>query len=318
MEYTLFKNRSYRGVISAGFGLYFTHFRLFFKASWIMALLYAAVFAALGTLCVIKLPAISAEIMKQTVVQHQELSVATAQEYLLLGGAIIILTLLYIIVEACTFATVLNKLKEHQDTDTMTVPAKWFSICRKLMGRTLKGYIFSLLVILVPVLVLIGLIITLLKFVALAPVTLTTTSLILAIAIILLAFPLVYVAMKYILNKGQAYFSVLSKSYGTGLRHWGHIFTTCLVAGMIISILVGLFCLPIIILTQAHVLAQEGYLNGDPLGMPDYVNLLTIVTFFITGFILVYLYMPLLLVYYYMYGSIEAYEKEKANIKNEI
>ena len=49
MEYTLYKNRSYRSVISAGFGLYFTQFRLFFKASWIMALIYAAVFAALGT-----------------------------------------------------------------------------------------------------------------------------------------------------------------------------------------------------------------------------------------------------------------------------
>lgn len=314
MEYTLYKNRSYRSVISAGFGLYFTQFRLFFKASWIMALIYAAVFAALGTLCAIKLPAITAEIMKQTLVQHQLLAREIAEEYLITGGIFIVLTLLYIVVEAFTFATVLNKLKEHQDTDKMTVPRKWFGVRTKLMGRTLKGYLFSLLVILIPVLAIAGLIYVLLKYVALAPITLEVTALIATLFIVLLSFPLIYVAMKYILNKG-GYFSVFSKAYGTGLSHWGHIFTTCLIGGIIISILMGIFCLPAIVLTQANVMAQEGFLNGDPLGMPDYANLLTIVTFFLTGFVLVYLYMPLLLVCYYMYGSIERYEQEKNKLK---
>lgn len=314
MEYTLYKNRSYRSVISAGFGLYFTQFRLFFKASWIMALIYAAVFAALGSLCAIKLPAITAEIMKQTLVQHQLLTREIAEEYLITGGIFIVLTLLYIVVEAFTFATVLNKLKEHQDTDKMMVPRRWFGVRTKLMGRTLKGYLFSLLIILIPVLVIAGVIYVLLKYVALAPITLEVTALIATLFIVLLSFPLIYVAMKYILNKG-GYFSVFSKAYGTGLSHWGHIFTTCLIGGIIISILMGIFCLPAIVLTQANVMAQEGFLNGDPLGMPDYANLLTIVTFFLTGFVLVYLYMPLLLVCYYMYGSIERYEQEKNKLK---
>lgn len=314
MEYMLYKNRSYRSVISAGFGLYFTQFRLFFKASWIMALIYAAVFAALGTLCAIKLPAITAEIMKQTLVQHQLLTREIAEEYLITGGIFIVLALLYIVVEAFTFATVLNKLKEHQDTDKMMVPRRWFGVRTKLMGRTLKGYLFSLLVILIPVLVIAGVIYVLLKYVALAPITLEVTALIATLFIVLLSFPLIYVAMKYILNKG-GYFSVFSKAYGTGLSHWGHIFTTCLIGGIIISILMGIFCLPAIVLTQANVMAQEGFLNGDPLGMPDYANLLTIVTFFLTGFVLVYLYMPLLLVCYYMYGSIERYEQEKNKLK---
>lgn len=314
MEYTLYKNRSYRSVISAGFGLYFTQFRLFFKASWIMALIYAAVFAALGTLCAIKLPAITAEIMKQTLVQHQLLTREIAEEYLITGGIFIVLALLYIVVEAFTFATVLNKLKEHQDTDKMMVPRRWFGVRTKLMGRTLKGYLFSLLVILIPVLVIAGVIYVLLKYVALAPITLEVTALIATLFIVLLSFPLIYVAMKYILNKG-GYFSVFSKAYGTGLSHWGHIFTTCLIGGIIISILMGIFCLPAIVLTQANVMAQEGFLNGDSLGMPDYANLLTIVTFFLTGFVLVYLYMPLLLVCYYMYGSIERYEQEKNKLK---
>lgn len=231
MEYTLYKNRSYRSVISAGFGLYFTQFRLFFKASWIMALIYAAVFAALGTLCAIKLPAITAEIMKQTLVQHQLLAREIAEEYLITGGIFIVLTLLYIVVEAFTFATVLNKLKEHQDTDKMTVPRKWFGVRTKLMGRTLKGYLFSLLVILIPVLVIAGVIYVLLKYVALAPITLEVTALIATLFIVLLSFPLIYVAMKYILNKG-GYFSVFkgiwnrTESLGTYLHNlfdrWYH------------------------------------------------------------------------------------------------
>ncbi len=315
MGYELFKNRTYRGVISKGLGLYFSHFRLFFKASWLMALLYAAVFSALGTLCAIKLPAITAEIMKQTLVQHQLLSMETAWEYLFTGGAIIVLILLYIVVEALTFATVLNKLKEHQDTGKMTVSRRWLAVSTKLMGRTLKGYLFSLFVVLIPVLVIAGLFMVLLKFVTLAPVTLVTTSLILTVAVILLSFPLIYVAMKYIMNKGGGYFSVLSKSYGTGFRHWGHIFTTCLIGGLLICVLMSLFCMPAIILTQANVVAQEGFLNGDPLGMPDYANLLTIVTFFLTGFVLVYLYIPILPVFYYMYGSIESYEQEKNKLE---
>lgn len=50
MEYALFKSRSYRGVISKGLGLYFSHFRLFLKASWLMAVIFAVVFAALEML----------------------------------------------------------------------------------------------------------------------------------------------------------------------------------------------------------------------------------------------------------------------------
>lgn len=68
MEYALFKSRSYRGVISKGLGLYFSHFRLFLKASWLMAVIFAVVFAVLEMLLSIQLPALSATIMKQELV----------------------------------------------------------------------------------------------------------------------------------------------------------------------------------------------------------------------------------------------------------
>ena len=315
MEYTLFKNRSYRGVISAGFGLYFTHFRLFFKASWLMALLYAAVFAALGTLCAVQLPAITATIMKQVVVHQAPLSIETARQYLMLTGSIIVLSLLYVVVEALTYATVLSKLKEHQDAGVMTVPPKWFSVCYRLMGRTLKGVFYSVIVLLVPVLVLAGLLVVLLRFIDLAPFTLMVTVMLVMLSLLLLSLPLVFIFIKYVLNKETPYFTLFPHGYSTGFRHWGHIFTVCLIGGMIIGVLLSIYGLPAIILTQANVVAQEGFLNGDSLGMPVYITLLTVVTFFLTGFVLVYICMPMILIAYYMYGSIESYEREKNKIE---
>ena len=152
MDYILFKNRSYRGVISKGLGLYLTHFRLFFKASWLTAIVFALVFAAMETLLSIQLPALSATIMRQELVLKTALSPEVAQQYLATLGITFFLILLYAVVEALTAATVLNKLKEHHDANTMIVPKRWFAISRRMMGRTLKGYFFTFLTVMVPVL----------------------------------------------------------------------------------------------------------------------------------------------------------------------
>lgn len=318
MEYALLKNRSYRGVISAGFGLYFSHFRLFFKASWIMALVFAAVFTALEMMFAVRLPAITATILKQELVQRVGLSAETAQQYLMTIGGILLLALLYMVVKALTTATVLNKLKEHHDTQTMIVPKRWFAISPRLMGRTLKGFVFTILVMMIPALIVGGLFAVLMRFVALAPYTLMASVSLVSLVLVLLYLPLLYVFMKYVMNVGSSYFSMLRKAYATGLSHWGHIFTTWLIVGIMIGVLVGVCCLPTIILAQAHFASQEGFLNGDPLGMPSYIMPLSLGTFFLTGFMLVYLCMPMLMTVYYMYGSIESYENEKEKTKLEV
>ena len=314
MEYALFKNRSYRGVISAGLGLYFSHFRLFFKASWLMALVFAAVFTALEMLFAVELPAITATILKQELVLRVGMSAELAQQYLMTIGGILLLVMLYVVVEALTTATVLNKLKEHHDTQTMIVPKRWFAISPRLMGRTLKGFVFTILVMMIPALIVGGMFAVLMRFVALAPYTLMASVSLVSLVLVLLYLPLLYVFMKYTMNVGGSYFSMLRKAYATGLNHWGHIFTTCLIGGIVIGVLGAVCCLPTTILAQAHFVSQEGFLNGDPLGMPDYITPLSLGTFFLTGFILVYLCMPMLMAIYYMYGSIESYEKEKTKI----
>lgn len=314
MDYTLYKNRSYRGVISAGFGFYFSHFRLFFKASWLMALLFAAVFAALEMTLSVQLPALSATIMKSELVLKTQLSPEVAQQYLMTIGITFLLVLLFFVMKALTTATVLNKLKEHHDTNTMIVPKRWFAVSHRMMGRTLKGYLFTILVVLVPVLLLTALVLVLHHLMPTAFMTLMIVAVVLSILSGLMCFPMLFVFVRYMMSQGKSYFSLLIPSYTTGLRHWGHIFTTCLIGGMIICVLAGICCLPAIILAQAHWTSQEGFLNGDPLGMPDYINMLSFITFLLTGFVLVYLCMPMVMIAYYMYGSIATYEQEKTKI----
>jgi hypothetical protein len=315
MEYALFKSRSYRGVISRGLGLYFSHFRLFLKASWLMAVIFAVVFAALEMLLSIQLPALSATIMKQELVLKTGLSPEIAQQYLVSVGFAFLLILLFIIVEALTVGTVVNKLKEHHDTNTMTVPKRWLSISRRMMGRTLKGYVFTILTILAPVLLLAALVAVLHHF---APDAMMTWMIIVALCCMvlgLMTLPMLFVFMKYVMNTGKSYLSQLGASYARGLRHMGHIFTTMLIGWLIVCVLAGICCLPTIILAQAHWMSQEGFLNGDPLGMPGYITPLSFITYILTGFVLVYICMPILMIVYYMYGSIETYEQEKEKNK---
>lgn len=50
--------------------------------------------------------------------------------------------------------------------------------------------------------------------------------------------------------------------------------------------------------------------------MPGYMTVLSAITFFLTGAVLVYLCMPMLTWLYYVYGSVISFEREKSKITN--
>lgn len=282
-----------------------------------MALAFAVVFAVMEMLSAVQMPAIIATIMKQVFIQKAPLHMETVQQFMLTIGSILLLTVLCIVVFAITYGTVLKKLKEHHDTNTMTVPKRWLAICPRLMGRTLKGVFFSILMGLIPVLIVTVGIAVLVMFVGMAPYTMIITIVMLTLLIILLCLPLVFVFMKYVLNSGKSYFSLLPGTFAIGMRHWGHIFTAVLIGGLVVGMIIVVFSLPAAILSQAHYASQEGFLNGDILGMPDYITTLSFITYFLTGFGLVYLFLPMLMITYYLYGSIETYEQEKNKLRYE-
>lgn len=232
MDDRLLKSRSYRGIISASFGLYFAHFRLFFKATWLRALVFSVFFAALAMLLAVELPAITATVMKEELVTKVGLSQDTANQYLLVVGGIVVLALCCLASWIWIAPKVLRKLNELHASEADNLPGKWRKVFRKLLRP----------------------------------------------------------------------------------RHWGQLFITLLVAGLLIGVVLGVCLLPSIILAYAHFISQEGFLNGDPTGMPGYVFPLSAVTFLLTGFVMVYLCMPILLTAYYLYGSIVAYEKEEKKI----
>ena len=52
-------------------------------------------------------------------------------------------------------------------------------------------------------------------------------------------------------------------------------------------------------------------LNGDPLGMPEEINVLAIITFIAIGFVQPLIRMPLLFTTYFMYKTIDSIEEER-------
>ena len=115
------KARSYRSVLADGYRLYNENFRKLFKASWLMALIFAIIAAAHVMLSFIQMPNLTARVI-----------------------AIVVLILLCITTEALAVGTIMNKLNEHQETNVITTPASWWKPDSKMMGRTLKAAVFIL------------------------------------------------------------------------------------------------------------------------------------------------------------------------------
>jgi hypothetical protein len=264
-DLTLMKARSYRSILAEGYRLYNGNFRKLFKASWLMTLVYAIVGAALGTLGTIQMPNMTALIM-----------------------ALVVLILLTFITESLATATVLNKLKEHQDTNAISTPTSWWKPDGRLMGRTLKAMVFAL-----PL------------FIVLTP-------------LFPLILPIYYVIIKYVMTPGHSFWPSLWRDYKRGLRYWGSTFLVFFVSTLLVMLISIIILTPAVILTLANMQSQQSMLIGDPSGMPSYILPLTFATLALTHFILFYVVLVVLVHLYYIYGSIETKEQEREQQKQNI
>ena len=285
------KVRSYRGILSAGTRLYISAFRRFFKASWLTALIYALINAALGTLTAIKVPELIVVILQQ-LQRYHGVFIESLQSYLVILAECIVLILAAIIAAALSQATIITLLKEHSETGNIPVPGSWWKPSTRMMGRTLKG-VFLTLLITIPMLIL----------VLTAP----------------FALPLWYVLLKYIMEAPTGFWSSLRKGYGRGMSHWGSLFLVFFLTTLFILLTGMIVMLPAHILFLANYRAQMGVLIGDPLGMPSYMLPMTFITFVLCSFLYFYICLPMLFNGYFAYGTIEAkkleHEQQKLNIK---
>ena len=314
------KARSYRGILTAGVYLYTQAFRKFFKASWLMALLYAMVFGACCTLAALKIPEITVAVMAQ-IQKFNGIFIEPLQHYSVDLAIMFGLLLISLSVQALACAPILALLKEHLETGTITPPTSWFKPATRLMLRSLKGILLTVCLMAVCFIIMVLILVTIESFMPFgltySPFTSITFLLISAAILIAFALPVINATMKYILQSG-GYWKTIGSYYGCGMRHWGSLFLVFFVSGLLTWLAGVVIMLPANILFLGNFSAQIGLLLGDPLGMPSYMPVLTYVTFVLCIFIFFYVSLPLMLHNYYAYGAIEAKEAENEQQKLDI
>ncbi len=310
-DMSLLKARSYRNVLSIGFRLYTENFRRLFKASWLIALCYALCCGAFGTLLNIKLPEMSIAAIQQ-LTHYQGIFL---EAYMVPLVELLALALLVIAALSIASATILNKLKEHKQNNIITIPESWIKPSPLMMVRTLKGVFMTLIIVLLPILLFIGLIIIIHKsnpsFITQHLVTSTVAAIVYMVIFTLLELPLMYVLMKYLMEAPSGFGKTLTQHFGRGLHYWGALFLVFFVSTLMIIIAAIIVMLPAHILSFANQQAHLGVLMGDPLGMPSYILPLTFITVTLCSFIQFYICQVTLVHQYYIYGAIEAKEEDR-------
>jgi hypothetical protein len=216
----------------------------------------------------------------------------------------------------CLFASYgYSVLKQHQTLGSIIRPAKWFSIDTHIFVRTIKCWLWVFVIYLIAGIIIGGLGVAAVKFLALY--TAIGCIALGALVILCLLLPLTYITMRYILNDGLGFWKQFKIGYGVGMRRWGFIFIVVLVACIVEVLLIMLLSLPATILSLANTQSMLGVAMGDPYALPSYMPALAAGTFLIIGFLQAYVMLSFLFPIYYMYGSIDAQEQEKQDFNKQ-
>ncbi|MBP5340175.1 MAG: hypothetical protein J6Z14_12900 [Prevotella sp.] len=309
-ELKLLRPRSLAAVVSDGYRLYLGCFRPLFRSSWIVAVVYGLTFA----------------LMMGYVVNNVMPMQVTMTTFGLNDSALVtktmalytVTTLLFSLAALLLAAQALRAFNEHKTSDTISRPQHWYGrLCLPWFGRLLMNELWMVVLSAIIGLVFTGVVYAILSLGVVGNVWKSIASLaVLAVLIILtlaLLLPLCYTVMRSLLDKKFQWRPPV-KGYVTGLRHWGLLFATVLVTGIITGLLSVVCELPAVIMGVANMKAYAGMAIGDPLGLPEHIVPLTYFVFAIAGFIQAYVHLSSLFPIYYAYGSIEQQEAERVKI----
>ena len=148
------------------------------------------------------------------------------------------------------------------------------------------------------------------------PVLFSPTLLLWGTLIGVVAVILLLVASRWILHKKQILHASGKVTVLAWLRHLGAIILIAIVCLFVISILTLLTSLPSIIMMAANWQSQMGIINGDPVGMPDYVRWLSLGAFLIAGFFQAYVWLSILFPFHLLKASISSKEEEMKQLNN--
>lgn len=284
-EDILLKDRSSRACISAGYRLFMSNFKRIFRASWLAALVFAALVSVGGTMMILQ-PQLALIVMPVT----------------------ILIDVLFV-----TYG--FSALKQHQETGSIGWTVRWYSFDSRIFFRTLVAWLCTFVISLVFG-SLIGVVAVLLAS-YLSEYTALSSIAIVSLLVFALILPMTYTNMRYVLTDDKGYWGNLFGYYGRGMRRWGFIFLVVFMTALIGGVCYIFTSLPAIILSLAGNEANTGFLYGDPYNMPSYIGWLSAVVFLLIGFIQAYIMLSFLFPLYYMYGSIEAHEQEKNKFNKE-
>lgn len=309
-EDMLMKSRSVGSAVTEGFRLYLDHFKRIFRYSWLGGLVYAVVSGVINTYFVTEFPRLR--------MLGAAASADPSSQLRMLGELLPLLLLVPLMLLATIFfgSYGFSVLRRHRATGTIPYPQRLINFDGRTLWRTVKCYLCMLVVGLVFMVVVA--IVAVLAAWGLGGVTGIVLMILIEIVAIVLTLPLWYVAMRYMLTDGTGFWSQLGRGYPVGLRHLGYIFAVVMVEIAAVVLVNFVVSVPSFVLMSANMLAQAGAINGDPLGMPPFMGIMTLAIFILAGFLSAYIMLSILFPFYYVYGSIEQQEAEKQEVKDKL
>ena len=135
--------------------------------------------------------------------------------------------------------------------------------------------------------------------------SLTTTSVLLLLAMAAILSPMLFSGAKYLVEEGIDFKSIYGVNYRVGIKRLGYLFCQAVIFELI-AIVVALFMLtPVVIISVAMLADKYGMAMGDPTGLPAYFPWLFGIATTIMTFICIYLALYFDITIYYAYGNIQ-------------
>lgn len=287
METDLYKIRSTKACFRAAYDLYCSNLRTLFKNTWLPVLVLSAI-ACLSHLMMWNESA-------RTLSEAEPTS--SPVEYIAESiGLSVMCVVGFIWAYSCVFSLLSGRSRK--------------AIWPRLLRATLIN--FGTFFVLILITICLGMIPIFLVANKTAPIpesTLMTSGAIIigmyfVWAIILI--PTIYSTMKYVMEPEQKAGSILGSSYRQGWRHWGFLFICLLLACIIYWLALSIVATPELILFLANYTNEAGKLMGDVSGLPPYFGFAGYLISLPCVFVWNYLTIWITMVFYYVYGSIEA------------
>ena len=283
----IFKSRSFSSCILAAYKLMSDNLKGIIRSTWLPVLLMAlfgGIFMALN-------------VHNERVIQW---GITNTGLYLAASLSTMLITLV------CSLWAVSRLMSKLNDEDR-----RWNFL------RALKLWIYVLAIALVIGAVFSLLLVGAIHMLKCDPVTFVTDNWLALMAVVLITalflLPFNYICMRYLYDRKACFWKDLPKTYMTGLRHLSLIFLTTLISGIITGIIALVIYLPLMVLITANAMSTIGVVSGDPSGMPSSFPLLLGATTFVVTVLIWYVSAFQIIIYLFMYGSIEKLREERRN-----